>query len=264
MTSDLPAQLHFAATDAVRAVIAAMGRTEDVKFSPDGRRLAVACFASSKCLLFDIDMDFSSGRRSIVLGGVLEFSSPDLREPHGLAFLDPDTLIVANRAGAVQIFRLPRRGSVTGKIELYAERTDPGSAFRKVSWPGSVAAVRLGPGRHDILVCNNYTHRVTRHRLRWRDAPRIRKNKVLLEAALDIPDGLAVSPSRRWLAVSNHGTGSILIFRNRRLLGRRTEPEGQLVGAGYPHATPLHRRRPVPLGRRRRQSAGQRLSRYRR
>jgi len=36
-------QLPFTASDQVRGAIASMGRTEDVTFSPDNRRLAIAC-----------------------------------------------------------------------------------------------------------------------------------------------------------------------------------------------------------------------------
>ena len=58
---------------------------------------------------------------------------------------------------------------------------------------------------------------------------------MLLQEGLDLPDGVAFSPSARWIAVSNHNTGSVLVFRNKGSLDRWTKPAGHLRGAGYPH-----------------------------
>ncbi len=112
---------------------------------------------------------------------------------------------------------------------------EDGASFKDVEWPGSVAAIPLGRQRYDILVCNNYVHRVTRHRLIAGARPEVRKNKVLLEDGLSLPDGVALSPSARWIAVSNHNTGSVLMYRNNRSLDRWSNPAGYLRGAGYPH-----------------------------
>ncbi|HET7716663.1 MAG TPA: hypothetical protein VFK86_13650, partial [Bauldia sp.] len=160
---------------------------------------------------------------------------PDLQEPHGLTFLDSDTLIVANRAGTLPLFRLPPQGSASGSITLHAEPTAGDTAFRDVVSPGSVAATPVGRDCYQVFVCNNFAHRVTRHRLKWARSPKIRKNKVLIAAGLSIPDGIAVSPSERWIAISNHTTGSVLIYRNNRALGPETLPVGRLEDAGYPH-----------------------------
>ena len=230
----LNAQLPFTATDAVRSAIASAGRTEDVKFSPDGRRLAIAGFNAGKLLLVDIDMDFSAGRKSITLRDVIEIASPDMREPHGLAFLDSGTLLVANRKGTVLVFRLPPRGS-QGSIVLHAEPMDGEAAFEELASPGSLVAIPLGRQRYDILVCNNFVHQVTRHRLIDGERLQVRKNAVLLEEGLNLPDGVAFSPSHRWIAVSNHNTGSVLLYRNKGSLDRRSPPAGSLRGAGYPH-----------------------------
>jgi hypothetical protein len=155
-------------------------------------------------------------------------------EPHGLAFLDSGTLLVANRQGTLQIFRLPPRGS-QGSIVLHAEPMEGEAAFKDLAWPGSVAAIPLGRQRFDILVCNNYANQVTRHRLIGGARPHVRKNRVLLQEGLDLPDGVAFSPSARWIAVSNHNTGSVLVYRNKGSLDRWTKPAGHLRGAGYPH-----------------------------
>jgi len=235
LDSGLNAPLEFSATDAVRNAIASAGRTEDVKFSPDDRRLAIARFNDDKCLLLDVSLDFAAGRRAIRLKNPIEIASPDLKQPHGLAFLDSETLIVASRAGKLQIFRLPPRGSSAGSMTLHAEPMGGRRTFQKVNTPGSVAVSPFGKARADILACNNYSDQVTRHRLVGGTQMRVTRNKVLLEHGLNLPDGVAYGPGARWIAISNHNSGSVLMYRNNRRLGRWSEPAGSLRGAGYPH-----------------------------
>ena len=151
-----------------------------------------------------------------------------------MAFLDSGTLVVANRKGTVQVFKLPPPGS-SGSFALSTERMEGETAFQKVASPGSVAVMPLGRDRYDVLVCNNFADQVTRHRLVGGTRPHVRKNWVLLEEGLNLPDGIASSPSARWIAVSNHNTGSVLMYRNRRSLDRGSKPAGYLLGAGYPH-----------------------------
>jgi hypothetical protein len=55
-------RLDFTATDAVKGAIRDLGRTEDVKFSPNNRRLAVAGYFRDKLVVFDVDIDASRHR----------------------------------------------------------------------------------------------------------------------------------------------------------------------------------------------------------
>ena len=101
--------------------------------------------------------------------------------------------------------------------------------------PGSVSVAPLGHGLYEVLVCNNYVNRVTRHVLDGRARFRIKSNEIMLSKWLDLPDGVAVNRERRWIAISNHGTHSVLLFENTRHLSRRSEPAGILRYANYPH-----------------------------
>jgi DNA-binding beta-propeller fold protein YncE len=49
-------EIKYTASPAVRDVIASLGRTEDVRFSPGNNRLAVADFARNRIAVFDIDI----------------------------------------------------------------------------------------------------------------------------------------------------------------------------------------------------------------
>ncbi len=49
-------QIDYDTTDEVRQAIARLGRTEDLAFSPDGRRLAIAGFARNRILVIDVEL----------------------------------------------------------------------------------------------------------------------------------------------------------------------------------------------------------------
>ena len=90
-------------------------------------------------------------------------------------------------------------------------------------------------GRISLLVCNNYTHQVTRHVVDKRWGYRAWKNRVLLKRGLDIPDGVALSHDGKWIAISSHGTKDVKIYSMSASLGPDTEPAGILQNANYPH-----------------------------
>jgi sugar lactone lactonase YvrE len=93
----------------------------------------------------------------------------------------------------------------------------------------------LGGGLVELLVCNNYAHTVTRHLLDSRAAYSAVVSETLLEDGLTVPDGVAHSPSGRWLAVSNHGAQAVFVYRNDPQLCRSRAPDAVLHGVTYPH-----------------------------
>jgi hypothetical protein len=213
-----------------------MARTEDVKFSPDNRRLAVAGFGRDAVFLIDVviveDVD---GPLRLSVTGFAELSSSSLHEPHGLCFLDDSTLVVANRAGEAPILKLPPSSPGFRAVHVVPVGTIRAGHADGLASPGSVSAVPIAAGLHEVLVCNNYAHNVSRHVVDARNEYRVLRSEIMLSAGLDIPDGVAVSADHRWLAISNHNTHRVLLFRNRPTLGPSVEAEGDLGPAGYPH-----------------------------
>jgi len=76
---------------------------------------------------------------------------------------------------------------------------------------------------------------VTRHRVRVNGEVRLERSEVLLQRDLEVPDGVAIDPQRRWIAISNHDTHTVLLFENRPGLDRDTRPAGVLRDLNYPH-----------------------------
>ena len=222
-------------SEAAEAAVLSVGRTEDLKFSPDNRLLAITGFNQDSLLILRVNIEASASGISVTADDFMEITSRSLRYPHGLDFIDDETLVVANRGGGLSVLCLPpfESGGRVCKAEVLWQF--PGGRLRWMRSPGSVAVRHEDGGLVSLLTCNNYSHRVTRHLLdRARDYRIVRKD-VFLRRGLIIPDGIAVSHDGRWLAVSSHGTHDVKLYAVSNTLGPESDPAGTLSGAGYPH-----------------------------
>ncbi len=227
--------LKWTACDKATSVLAELGRTEDVMFSPSGRRLAVAGFRANRIAIFEIVIDTTANGDKVCLTDVVEIEAPTLDEPHGLCFLDEHTLVVANRHGDVEIFEAPAPGATMTRHHVSARQKFGGGSGRLIHTPGSVAAYPLDAHTVELLVCNNYSDTVTRHTLDRRRDYEATSDTVLLANQLDVPDGISISPDGAWMAVSNHNTHSVLLYDRSRTLHPGAEPDGILRNVLCPH-----------------------------
>ena len=231
-------RIAYAAASGVRDALTMIGRTEDVKLSPDNRRLAIPDYFGKRIFLFSIRIDAGAASPGITL---LDYSilssSQSLREPHGLAFLDNDHIVVCNRAADVCVFRLPVPGDHPRErnVEPVARIRANGIFSARVLTPGSVACYELAEQRYRLLVCNNDWNAITSHTLRLGDGLRTRHEGILIEHRLRIPDGVSVSPDHAWIAISNHVDGEVLVYRNTSELHKKTPPTAILRGIVCPH-----------------------------
>ena len=228
-------EIEYTAPQSVTDAVGSLGRTEDVRFSPSNRRLAVASFHRNRIVVFDIDIASSSGVTQVALTGGVELSSPALQRPHGLDFIDDDTLIVTSRRSDVALFKLPAGERHVPSHEVLPIARWPSDGTTLLNAPGSVAVTRVEDDVCEVLICNNRGHTVTRHRLDCDAGRAIRHSEILLQKYLNIPDGVSVSPDRRWIAVSNHTTHNVLLYEKSPALNADAEPDGILRGVHYPH-----------------------------
>ena len=226
----LDMRVAFSAPKHVDDVISRLGRTEDIRFSPDNKRLAVAEFSNNAIAIFDIGIGGSSVGE-VCLSGVREIFSSHLSHPHGLDFIDNDTIIVANRDGGIAVFHLHNWHSIAEgegvSLEIFGD-------FEGVRTPGSVAVRQKRGALYEALVCNNYDNTVTRHLLELNNGCLVRGSGVALRRWLDIPDGICVSESSQWVAISNHSTHCVLLY-DVASLSEFSEPDGILGCVRYPH-----------------------------
>jgi DNA-binding beta-propeller fold protein YncE len=227
-----PGHVQVVATPAVAAAVGSIGRTEDVAVSPDGTTMALAAFDTDAIAFIRFERRTIDRRPSIVVTSCTTVRVEGLRRPHGVAYLSDRTLVVANRESELLLVELgDDDGSPTASGRVLV---DGGHAV-PVRWPGSVAASPLGDDLVEILVCNNYAHDVTRYVVDGRSGWTVVDAEVLLAADLDIPDGVAVAPTGRWIAVSNHNRHCVNVYRYDEALGPDTTPTGTLRRVNYPH-----------------------------
>src|SRR5687768_11514321 len=191
-------------SEAAQAAVLSVGRTEDLKFSPSNRLLAIAGFDRNSCLVLRVNIEASADGIVLAATDFVEVRSSALRDPHGLDFIDDETLVVANRGGGLAILRLPN-GDFDGRVcPAQTLWQFPGGRFRWMRSPGSVVVRDEGEGVASVLTCNNYSHRVTSHVLDCTADYRLVSKEVFLRRGLIIPDGIALSHDGQWIAVSSH------------------------------------------------------------
>jgi sugar lactone lactonase YvrE len=210
-----------------------MGRTEDVQFSPKGTRLGVAEFKNNRIALFNLNHEqIAKGR--IGLTHPTYVSSPWIDHPHGIAFIDDETIVVANRNAGVCIFRLSPASDDDDGAELVLVL--PTGDLDLINTPGSVAVAKgKSEGCVQLLVCNNYSHYVTRHDIESKPAYALLRSEILLRKWLNVPDGVCVSGDGHWIAISNHETHAVLVYENSATLNERSDPTAILRSMCFPH-----------------------------
>jgi DNA-binding beta-propeller fold protein YncE len=243
----IDSRIAYVASQKTRSIIAGIGRTEDVKLSPDNKRLAVVGFLDQKIYLFSIRITATAARTEIEILDCSIISSPRFRYPHGVTFLDNDHIVVCSRSGGVDVFELPLTESETHehRLEPVCSINGRGYLFADVKTPGSVDAYRLSENRYRVLVCNNHWHFITSHVIDLKRRNGVRNEGILLEKSIKIPDGISISAGGASIAISNHVSGEVLVYRNVAGLSRDSEPDARLVGAVCPHGV-----RFTPDGRR--------------
>lgn len=228
---ELPCQ----ADEAASAALGQIGRTEDIQFSPDNRRLAIAGAKADMILILSVDLGATIDDGPVRLAAPLLLTCSDFKFPHGLFWIDDTRIAVANRNGLVPIVDVPEERPGSGLVEVTPRLLIGAEAVDRLVTPGSVTAVRLFDDVHDVLVCNNYTHAISRHLVDLGPDARILSSQMLLARDLDIPDGVAFSPDARWIGVSNHNHHCVHVYRNAAHLHAGMPPEGRLTGLAYPH-----------------------------
>ena len=224
----LPLQIEFDAPVAVREALDALGRTEDVRLAPGGHRLAIACYADAKIAVAKLEITASGSPPEVTVSSIDILASPVLREPHGIEFVDDDTLLVGNRVGGIAALRLPP----TGEGHTTPAAASESRQLPLLEVPGSLAVHSNASGGRDLLVCNNGASTITRHPLDQNGVPT--GGAVIARRWLDIPDGIAISHDGEWLAVSNHNTHSVFVY-SYPTLGEQADPVCILRGIHYPH-----------------------------
>lgn len=185
-------------------------RFEGLAYSADGSVLAAATADTNAALLFRRGADGKLAEQPFcVLEGLIY--------PHDLCFSGAvlgNAIAVAQRHGALALFE--GRADGTYSARPVSQLSGAGA---KLVWSDGVAFM---PGTDYLAACNLTANAVTFYRLRSRTplAYSSEPELVLTHPDMFNPDGLCFSVDGRWLAVANHGNGTVTFFRRRRTGGR--------------------------------------------
>lgn len=226
--------IHYEAPQDLRDALDRIGRTEDIQFSPDNRRLALVGFYGNSVAIVDVDITTNDDRPHVTVTDVTVYSTSCLTNPHGLVFLDNDTIVVGNRGGTVNLLRLPSGDGAATRRELTELDPLSDSTWALLNAPGSLRISGITDGATAVLVCNNYGNTITKHTLQV-DPFAVTRNDVVLRRWLDLPDGIALSDDGRWIAISNHNSHSVMMYEQSSTLNEDSDPACILRGAAYPH-----------------------------
>ncbi|MFP5445293.1 MAG: hypothetical protein ACLGIY_17170 [Betaproteobacteria bacterium] len=130
--------------------IASMGRTEDVSWSPDGRRVALAAITLDRVLVVGMDCQFENGQKVLYLTDAVEVASTSLQRPHGLCWISNSIIAVASREGNVSLFDIPPADGLTALHTLEPLSVIGKQETELLSTPGSLCARDLGAGLHEL------------------------------------------------------------------------------------------------------------------
>lgn len=232
-------ELRFEASEAVSAALAAVGRTEDLRFSPDSKMIGMAAHVRNVLLLLRVHIELGESGPKVRIDDFAELTSPAFGGLHGMDWLDGETLATGNRDGRVVVVRIPRAlGGRTYDAEvLRVIRAGKvrSNLFARPHSPGSLGAAKSASGQPLLLVCNNYKNRVTEHVLIPEKNYQAARHRVVMRRGITLPDGIAVSPDGRWVVVASHLTHEVLVWDRTARTNSRTPPIASLRGGHYPH-----------------------------
>lgn len=190
-------------------------RTEDARFSPSGKRIAMT--VQNRILLLEIDLTCMPLR----VTRHTELHSAGLAFPHGVEFLTEDVIVVANREAWVTFFRLPAADTWGERTDIEAihEFGSPWFGARKASRIISTGRrVRCGPGSvrvhgECLYICANNSNTVSKHPFSVRnDSIDVGEGTLLAQDGLDILDGIAISPDGLLIALADAGNNRVVIL----------------------------------------------------
>ena len=127
---------------------------------------------------------------------------PHIEYPHGLSFLDNYTIIVANRNGNGAGISILHLDEVSG-MQIINSRMLLDQTHPSIYTPGTIKVRFIGPRFVEAFVCNNYANFISRHLLDRDDDWNVFYSEKL-PFEFDVPDGIALSNNRDWIAISNH------------------------------------------------------------
>ena len=227
--------LEFQPSVAVAERLRLLGQTEDVKLSPDQRRLAIVGLTEHKILVIDVTPVHRDGSCVMTSEACVEITCDAFVMPHGLDWIDDHTLIVANRERGLVVIAVPPCDPQAHSVRAEPLLDMVSSDSSHIQTPGAVAVVRVGGDLFDVLSCNYSSQCVARHRLQRKECFEVVEHDTFLDADFQIPDGVTMSEDGSLVAISNHCAKRVDIFADQHERDPHQRAICSLKVHGYPH-----------------------------
>jgi len=174
--------------------VSKIGRVESVRLSPNFTKIAYASFDLNNIVVFNIE--FENYGINIINTIFIEC---ELDEPHDFSWIDDTKIIVSNRKGPAKLFLVPDKSSKIKPIlsidHEYANGTNSVTVLKRKDY------IRL-------FFCN------IRNYISFFDIDeklKIISNGIFLNKNLKFPDGIAICPSYKQIAITNPSLNNIII-----------------------------------------------------
>jgi len=115
-------EVKYNTSKKIKNILKSIGRTEDIKFSPDNKQFAILEYLENKIHLLGIDIDRNVSPPGISITTYSLIKSSDLKNPHGICFLGNEHIVVCNRSGDVSIFKIPGQIDEINEFNIKAEK----------------------------------------------------------------------------------------------------------------------------------------------
>ena len=190
-------------------------RSEAVQFSDSGKNIALVD-SGGQILYFDVDT--STQPIKVTLQAV--YKSDVFKRPHAVGFLSDQVIVVANRLGLIEFFRIPDQN-----LQLHNQSLDNIYTL-DADWFGAPGHTKMcgdrpiatGPGALDyrnglLYVGCNLENTISVHTCSLiNDTVEVADSYVISMNLVDIPDAVSVSADGQWLAISDHQNRRVVIL----------------------------------------------------
>lgn len=212
-----------------------LGRSEDIAISPDDSRIALAAFNGNHILLLWIHFNIDGHKKEVDVTDYLEIYSDEFKEPHGICWIDDCTIAVASRGASVIILTAPKIAPKDKKQFIDPISRIDQEAQNITETPGSVASHNIGSGISEMLVCNTFANSVSSHIISKNEQYKSLSNSFILRTGISTPDCVAFSKDGNLIAISNHSSRQVQIYKKAMLNGSDASPVATLNGMAFPH-----------------------------
>ncbi len=224
-------EIKYYADQQIIQALSEIKRAECIQLSHDRKRIAIA--DTSPSCIHILDVDFIDGK--VTIDKLTNINSSELNFPHGLSFIDSTTLLVCNRFGGINIFKIPdNKEGCLQSFTLTPVKTIP-SNLPSIVNPSGVAIIKNENNIIECLIINTQTSFASKLFIDTKKGFELIDSEILLKNELNFPDAIDISEDGKCIAICNHHNKKTFVYENKSNLNVNSVPDAVLTGFIHPH-----------------------------